>query len=75
MASKNRRTPNDFLADLSKSDKTVADWCRERGFSQQMAYRVLNGASVGKWGEARRIAKAMGLPLPERKARDLAAAC
>lgn len=61
------RTAADFLRDLEKADRTVADWCREKGFSQQLAYRVINGRSVGRWGEARAIAKAMGLPLPDMR--------
>lgn len=62
------RTPTDFLAALRDSDMTVADWCRAHGFSQQLAYRVLNGRSQGRWGEARRIVKKMGLQVPDMPA-------
>ena len=59
------RTPADFLRELQKKDMTVADWCRERGYSQQLAYSVIKGRSVGRRGEARAIAKAMGLSVPD----------
>ena len=55
------RTPAEFLEHLQQQDMTVAEWCRENRFSQQLAYRVLNGKTLGRWGEARRITKAMGL--------------
>lgn len=55
------RTPAEFLKHLQQQDMTVAEWCRENRFSQQLAYRVLNGKTLGRWGEARRITKAMGL--------------
>lgn len=55
------RTPAEFLEHLQQQDMTVAEWCREHRFSQQLAYRVLNGKTLGRWGEARRITKAMGL--------------
>lgn len=58
-------TPAQFIAKLEKADQTVADWCRENGCSSAVAYRVLNGGSIGRWGEARRVAKKMGLRLPE----------
>lgn len=62
------KTPADFLRHLQAQDKTLAQWCRENGFSHAMACRVVNGASIGRWGEARRIVKAMGLPLPDMRA-------
>lgn len=58
-------TTAQFLDQLRANDKTVADWCREHGFSQTAAYRVLNNKTRGRWGETRRIAKAMNLALPE----------
>ena len=65
---KKNRTTEDFLAELRKADRTVADWCREHGFSQSLAYRVLRGQNPGKWGETRRIVKAMNLKLPDMAA-------
>lgn len=62
------RTADDFLRELHDADKTVADWCREHGFAQALAYRVLNGKSLGRWGQVRRIARAMNLPLPSTSA-------
>lgn len=61
-------TPEQFLAKLQDADKTVADWCRENACSSAVAYRVLKGDSIGRWGEARRVAKKMGLRLPETPA-------
>lgn len=65
---KKQRTAEDFLNELRQADRTVADWCREHGFSQGLAYRVLRGQTIGRWGETRRIAKAMNLPLPDMAA-------
>lgn len=62
------RTTHDFLRELQAQDKTVSQWCREKGFSAALAYRVIKGQSLGRWGEVRRIAKAMGLPLPASQA-------
>lgn len=62
-----KRTPEDFLRELQESDKTLAQWCREQRFSASLASRVLRGETLGRWGEARRIVRAMGLPLPDMR--------
>lgn len=41
--------------------ETVADWARSRGFDLQLTYSVLNGRLRGRWGQAHRIAVALGL--------------
>lgn len=62
------RTSEDFLRELRDADSTVADWCRKHGFNQSLAYRVLRGETIGRWGESRRIARAMNLRLPDAPA-------
>ena len=39
----------------------AAEWARERGFSPQHVYDVLNGRAVGRRGNAHEIAVALGL--------------
>lgn len=56
--------------------ESVADWARERGFSLQLTYSVLNGRLRARRGQSHRIAVALGLkpacgptpaaPLPTR---------
>lgn len=56
--------------------ESVADWARERGFSLQLTYSVLNGRLRARRGQSHRIAVALGLkpagsathaaPLPNR---------
>ena len=38
---------------------SVADWARQHGFSVQCVYGVLNGRTVGKRGEAHKVAVAL----------------
>lgn len=64
------KSPADFLRELQERDTTVALWCREHGFSQQLAYRVLNGKTLGRWGAARAIVAAMGLTPADMPARS-----
>lgn len=45
----------------------MADWARERGFSLQLTYSVLNGRLRARRGESHRIAVALGLK-PDRSA-------
>ena len=45
--------------------ESVADWARERGFSLQLTYSVLNGRLRARRGQSHRIAVALGLK-PER---------
>lgn len=41
--------------------ESVADWARERGFSLQLTYSVLNGRLRARRGQSHRIAVALGL--------------
>ena len=43
------------------SGVTVADWARRHGFSVQCVYDVLRGKSVGRRGEAYKVAVALGI--------------
>lgn len=43
------------------SGESVAEWARERGFSLQLTYAVLNGRLRARRGESHRIAVALGL--------------
>lgn len=40
---------------------TIAQWARQHGFSVVMVYRVLDGKVKGAWGDAYKIAVALGL--------------
>jgi len=54
--------------------ESIADWARERGFSLQLTYSVLNGRLRARRGQSHLIAVALGLK-PECKSaqRPLAA--
>lgn len=41
--------------------ESVADWARERGFSQSVVYQVLNGRCKALRGDSHRVAVALGL--------------
>ena len=43
------------------SGMTVAEWARRHGFSVGCVYDVLRGKSLGRRGEAHRVAVALGI--------------
>ena len=67
------RTLDHFFADLADKDMSITDWARQQGFSLSSVYQVTRGRTVGHRGEARKIARAMGLGLPTKQASKQAA--
>lgn len=65
------RTLNDFLNELSDSDKTLKDWAKEKGLDLDTVYLVARGRTKGTRGESRRVMRAMGLPLPRSAPRGI----
>lgn len=58
------RTLDDFLADLERENKTVADWAREAGFPLDNVYALLRGRTYGSRGKCRDILIAMNVQPP-----------
>lgn len=67
------RTLDQFFAELDDKDMSISDWAKQRGFSLSSVYQVTRGRTVGYRGEARKIARAMGLILPTKQAGKQAA--
>jgi gp16 family phage-associated protein len=47
---------------------TFTDWARDNGYRVQKVYFVLNGQLKGRYGEAHKIAVALGMKLQAQKA-------
>ena len=62
------RTIADFKNELEERNQSIADWARENSFPMDLVYRVAQGYAIGRYGMARQIVKAMGLPLPDMPA-------
>lgn len=77
MKAKTSRTLSDFLRALSDSDKTLKQWALEKGLDVDTVYQVANGRTKGRWGESRKVMRAMGLPVPTARvvARSAKASC
>lgn len=58
------RTLDDFLTSLADKDLTIKQWAKQQGFGFNAVYMVVHGRSSGQRGEARKVLRAMGLPLP-----------
>lgn len=58
------KTPAQFAAELAEADMTVADWAREKKQPLGIVYQLLQGRVKGTRGNARKVARAMGLALP-----------
>lgn len=65
MSKTTSRTLNDFLKELAAKDKTLRQWASEKKFDLSTVYAVAHGRTKGKWGESRRVMRAMGLSVPE----------
>ena len=61
---KQSRTIVTFLAELREQDKTLTDWAIEQQLPVQAVYRVVNKRSIGRWGSARKVLRAMGVEPP-----------
>jgi gp16 family phage-associated protein len=59
-----------FFRTLSDSDMTVAEWARKNSFSRHLVYAVCHGHLAGARGQARQIARAIGLEVPVLCVRD-----
>lgn len=53
-----------FLESLRERNKTVSDWAMEQKLPLQAVYRVIKGRSIGRWGSARKVLRAMGIEPP-----------
>lgn len=47
--------------DFEKEGKTFSAWATEKGFNYRTVIAVINGTNKGKYGEAHRVAVALGL--------------
>jgi gp16 family phage-associated protein len=54
-------TKDDVKKQFEAEGLTVADWARGNGFEPHAVRRVLQGLYIGRWGQAHRIAVALGL--------------
>jgi gp16 family phage-associated protein len=57
----------DVVRDFELRGETVTSWAQKHAFNAANVYAVLTGRTRGRWGEAHRIAVALGLKpsLPE----------
>ena len=51
---------------FSDSNLSIAEWSRERGFSESLVYQVLAAKKLPKRGQSYEIAVALGLVDPSR---------
>ncbi|WAR43618.1 DNA-binding protein [Methylomonas rapida] len=54
-------TPQEAKQKLIESGVTAAEYARRNGFKYTQVIAVLNGTNKGRYGEAHRIAVALGL--------------
>ncbi|WP_026600516.1 DNA-binding protein [Methylomonas sp. 11b] len=54
-------TPQEAKQKLIESGVTAAEYARQHGFKYTQVVAVLNGTNKGRYGEAHRIAVALGL--------------
>ena len=55
------KTPEQVKSEFHNKGWTFSGWAREHGYREQEVYRVLNGFSKGKYGQAHEIAVKLGL--------------
>jgi gp16 family phage-associated protein len=67
------KTPEQVKRELEEAGITQSDWARRHGYRPNQVSRVLNGHDDCKRGQAREIAKALGLPTPLKRTPQLAA--
>ena len=61
------RTAEDFFKELEDKDLSVSQWCRDNQASTNTVWSIARGTLVGRGGEARRVMKLMGLPVPSMR--------
>lgn len=55
------RTPEQVLAWFNANGITISGWAREHGFSRNAVNAMLYGYTLGRHGQAHRVAVALGL--------------
>ena len=58
-------TAEEVRSQLRARGLTIVGWAKANNFSSAEVYAVLSGRAKGHWGEAHRIALALGLKSPE----------
>lgn len=54
-------TPDQVKARFEREGKTFAEWAKEKGFEYRTVIAVVNGVNKGRYGEAHKVAVALGL--------------
>lgn len=54
-------TPVQVKTHFQQHGITVTQWAKENGYSREAVYRVLNGITKAKYGQAHEIAVKLGL--------------
>ena len=62
-------TPQQIKTRLQEQGITVAQWAEQKGVSRDLAYRLLNGRSVGLRGKTFQAAVALGIKPDPAKSR------
>lgn len=55
------KTPDQVRQEFFNRGETFASWAKKHGFKSNRVAQVLNGQTKAKWGEAHKIAVALGL--------------
>lgn len=55
------KTPEQVRAEFSAAGVSIGGWARRNGFSRTMTYGLLTGRLKGTYGEAHKIAVALGI--------------
>ncbi|MCL6324218.1 DNA-binding protein [Pectobacterium polaris] len=61
-------TPEQVKNRFQQRGMTVTQWAQDNGYSREAVYRVLNGITKAKYGQAHEIAVKLGLKTTARAA-------
>lgn len=61
-------TPEQVKSRFQQRGMTVTQWAQDNGYSREAVYRVLNGITKAKYGQAHEIAVKLGLKTTARAA-------
>ncbi|WP_420065959.1 DNA-binding protein [Pectobacterium colocasium] len=61
-------TPEQVKSRFQQHGITVTQWAQDNGYSREAVYRVLNGITKAKYGQAHEIAVKLGLKTTVRAA-------
>ncbi|MEI7234084.1 DNA-binding protein [Pectobacterium carotovorum] len=61
-------TPEQVKSRFQQRGMTVTQWAQENSYSREAVYRVLNGITKTKYGQAHEIAVKLGLKTTARAA-------